>query len=374
MQASKVYFTDMRACPGNNLLQKLDRLIRTAGMQSIDFQDKFVAIKIHFGEPGNLSFLRPNFARVVADAVKDFGGKPFLTDCNTMYVGMRKNALDHLAAAEMNGFNSVTCGCPVIIADGLRGMDETIVPLTGTEYVKEAKIGRAIMDADVVLSLNHFKGHESTGFGGAIKNIGMGSGSRTGKMEQHCGGKPVVVSSLCRGCKRCASFCAQSALSYAADGKASIDQDRCVGCDRCLAACRFEAIQIVNDAAHEELCRKMAEYAKAVIQDRPSFHINIVNQVSPNCDCRSENDLAIIPDVGMFASFDPVALDQACVDACNKQPVIPGSQLDEMLHQHGASCDGHFTTSAPDTDWRATIDQAEKIGLGTRRYELITVR
>ena len=184
MEKSKVYFSDMRALPGTNLQEKLYNLIKAAGIADIDFGGKFTAIKIHFGEPGNLAFLRPNWAKTVADTVKELGGKPFLTDCNTLYVGRRKNALEHLESAYENGYSPFSTGCHIIIADGLKGTDEVKVPVNG-EYVKEAKIGTAIMDADIFISLNHFKGHEATGFGGAIKNIGMGCGSRAGKMEQH---------------------------------------------------------------------------------------------------------------------------------------------------------------------------------------------
>lgn len=169
MTASKVYFSDLRVKNGDNLLQKLQRLIKAAGIEKIDFENKYAAIKIHFGEPGNLAFIRPNYAKAVADVVKELGGKPFLTDCNTLYVGGRKNALDHLDSANLNGFNPVTTGCQILIADGLKGTDEALVPVEGGTYVKEAKIGRAIMDADIIISLNHFKGHEATGFGGALK-------------------------------------------------------------------------------------------------------------------------------------------------------------------------------------------------------------
>ena len=172
MEKSKVYFTSFKATGNENLLQKLHRLMKTAGFENIDFKDKYAAVKIHFGEYGNLAFLRPNYARVVADYVKELGGKPFLTDCNTLYVGSRKNALDHLETAYVNGFSPYQTGCHVLIADGLKGTDETLVPVNG-EYVKEAKIGSAIMDADVFISLTHFKGHETAGFGGTIKNIGM---------------------------------------------------------------------------------------------------------------------------------------------------------------------------------------------------------
>ncbi|BFJ85194.1 DUF362 domain-containing protein [Ruthenibacterium sp. CLA-JM-H11] len=375
MEKATVYFTDMRARPGLNLQQKLEKLMRRAGIEQIDFQDKFTAIKIHFGEPGNLSYLRPNFAKTVADVVESLGGKPFLTDCNTLYVGRRKNALDHMDAAYENGFSPFSTGCHVIIADGLKGTDEVEVPVQGGEYVKSAKIGRAVMDADVFISLAHFKGHESTGFGGAIKNVGMGCGSRAGKMEMHCGGKPSVDQELCRGCHMCARNCAHDAISFDENRKASIDHNKCVGCGRCIGACNFDAIANNNYHANDELNCKMAEYAKAVVDGRPAFYVNIVNQVSPNCDCHGENDAAIIPDVGMFASFDPVALDVACADACNRMPVLPGSQLYENLHREGA-CDlhDHFCNSAPDTNWKSCVEHGEKIGLGTRSYELVTVR
>ena len=192
MVKSKVYFTDMHVTFEEPLPAKLKRLMRLAGFETINFKNKFTAVKIHFGEPGNLAFLRPNYARVVCDYIKELGGKPFLTDCNTLYVGGRKNALDHLDSAYQNGFNPLVTGVHSIIADGLRGLDEHLVPVEGGEYVKEAKIGAAIMDADIVISLAHFKGHEAAGFGGAIKNLGMGSGSRAGKMEMHSAGKPHV--------------------------------------------------------------------------------------------------------------------------------------------------------------------------------------
>ena len=213
MSASKVYFTDMRCPVGTGLLDKLKKLIEKAGIDSIDMDNKFVAIKIHFGEPGNLSFLRPNFAKVVADKVTSLGGRPFLTDCNTLYVGRRKHALEHLAAAQENGFSPLSTGCQMIIADGLKGTDEMEVPLEGCDHFQSAFIGRAIMDADIFISLTHFKGHELTGFGGAIKNIGMGCGSRAGKMAMHSIGKPSIDPEKCRGCKTCTHYCAQSAIT-----------------------------------------------------------------------------------------------------------------------------------------------------------------
>ena len=389
----KVYFTSFKATGNENLLQKLKRLMKTAGFEQIDFNDKYAAIKIHFGELGNLAFLRPNYAKVVADYVKELGGKPFLTDCNTLYVGSRKNALDHLDTAYLNGFSPLQTGCHVIIADGLKGTDETLVPIN-LEYVKESKIGHAIMDADVVISLTHFKGHEMTGFGGAIKNIGMGSGSRAGKMEQHCEGKPYVKEHKCIGCGACGRICAHGA-PVVTNGKATIDKDKCVGCGRCLAVCPKDAIAASFSDSLKVLNYKMAEYTYAVCNDRPCFHISLICDVSPNCDCHSENDIPIIPDVGMLASFDPVALDQACADLCNEMPPIAGSILDDNIkegkcgcgHDHGshecchdhAGHEGHgikgdrFNMTHPDTEWESCLDHAQKIGLGKREYELVRI-
>ena len=368
--ASKVYFADLRADVHENLQQKLTRLMKTAGMGDIDFQDKFVAIKLHFGEPGNLAFLRPNWARTVADFVKERGGKPFLTDCNTLYVGGRKNALDHMDSAMLNGFNPMTTGCQIIIGDGLKGSDEVEVPVVGGEYVKNAKIGRAVMDADVFISLTHFKGHEEAGFGGCLKNIGMGCGSRAGKMEQHNAGKPHVAQKHCIGCGQCRKICAHGA-PIIENGKAYIDHDKCVGCGRCIAVCPKDAVRINWDETTANLNCKIAEYTKAVVDGRPCFHISLVIDVSPNCDCRPENDMAIVPNVGMFASFDPVALDMACVDAVNAHTPLRGSAADDAhakAHVHD-----HFQRLHPDTNWRSCLEHGEKIGIGTRDYELIKI-
>ena len=347
MEKSKVYFTDFRTpYGGSSLPQKLQKLMKKAGIANINFEKQFVAIKIHFGEPGNVSYLRPNYAKAVADVVKELGGKPFLTDCNTLYVGRRKDALEHIDSAYENGFSPFSTGCHVIIADGLKGTDEAYVPVKNGELVKEAKIGKALMDADIIISLTHFKGHEMAGFGGAIKNIGMGGGSRAGKMEMHNDGKPKVSAK------------------------------KCVGCGRCLGNCPMDAIHAINDASMENLNKKMAEYAQAICQDRPHFHVSLIVDVSPYCDCHAENDAPIVPNIGMLASFDPVALDQACADLVNAAPVVANSVLGEHLAADAAGCAGHdhFHNTSPESEWKACLAHAEKIGLGTREYELITMK
>ena len=373
---SKVWFTDFRCKPDESPVDKFKRLMKAAGLDKIEMDSKFVAIKMHFGEKGNMTFIRPNYAKAVAGFVEKCGGKPFLTDCNTLYPGSRKNALEHLYCAWENGFSPLSAGCPVIIGDGLKGTDDIAVPVKGGEYVKEAKIGRAIMDADIFISLTHFKGHELTGFGGTIKNIGMGCGSRAGKKEQHCNGQPVIDSGACRGCKKCMKECANNGLVFDNEHKKmTVDYDNCVGCGRCIGACNFDAISFGMDAAVKELNCRMAEYTKAVLQGRPNFHLSLVMDVSPTCDCHSGNDTPIIADVGMFASADPLALDQACVDACLKQTPLPGSQLTDEMHKDNF-CDhhDHFDNANPNTEYKTCLAHSEKIGLGTRKYELVVVK
>ena len=375
MEKSKVYFTDFRTPhSGMSIPQKLQKLIKKAGIGNINFEKQFAAIKIHFGEPGNISYLRPNFAKAVVDVIKELGGKPFLTDCNTLYVGRRKEALEHMDSAYENGFSPFSTGCHVIIADGLKGTDEAYVPVHNGELVKEAKVGRALMDADILVSLTHFKGHEMAGFGGAIKNIGMGGGSRAGKMEMHNDGHPKVNAKKCVGCGRCVNICAHGAPSIT-DGKAKIDVNKCVGCGRCLGICPMDAIQAIYDASLDNLNKKMAEYAQAICYGRPHFHISLIVDVSPYCDCHGENDAPIVADIGMLASFDPVALDQACVDLVCAAPPMPNSVLGEAHAKNAEGCKGHdhFHNTSPDSEWKMCLEHAEKIGLGTREYELVKI-
>ena len=375
MEKAKVFYTDFRTTEGVSQCAKLQKLCRAAGIGNIDFEKKYAAIKMHFGELGNCAYLRPNYVKAVADVIRELGGIPFLTDCNTLYPGSRANAIDHLTCAEINGFNTITTGCHVLIADGLRGTDDVEVEVPNGEYCKTALVGRALMDADILISLSHFKGHESTGFGGALKNIGMGGGSRAGKMHQHHDGTPQVDTDLCRGCRRCTKECGSDAISYGEDGKAYIDPDICKGCGRCIGGCAFNAISNINGLANEILCCKIAEYSNAICHGRPTFHISLIMDVSPNCDCHSENDAPILPNIGMLASFDPVALDQACADLCLQATPVANSQLgDHLADPHWHHHHDHFLDSNPNVRWKETLEHGEKIGLGTRNYELHTIR
>lgn len=366
---SEVYFTNMRTETGDALPNKMQRLILKAGIEKIDFEKKFTAIKMHFGELGNMAYLRPGFPRVISDIVRKNGGIPFLTDCNTLYVGNRKSAPEHLDTANLNGFNPVSAGCQIIIADGLKGTDDMEIPVNG-EYVKTAKIGRTVCDSDIIITLSHFKCHELTGFGGAIKNLAMGCASRRGKMEMHSAGKPSVDKEKCRGCKACIEVCAESAVTVR-EKKASIDKEKCVGCGRCIGVCNFDAITAENDQDGDILNAKMAEYAMAVVKDRPHFHVTVISDVSPYCDCHSENDAPVIPNIGILASFDPVALDKACVDLALKQAPLPGSALYDAC---GDRCEDMFSAIHPNTRWQGVFEHTEKIGFGSSEYRLTEVK
>ena len=367
MTASKVYFTDMHVDVDDSLPAKMERVVRAAGIGNIDMEKKFVAVKMHFGELGNLASLRPNYAKVIVDLVKENGGLPFLTDTNTLYVGHRKNALEHLETANLNGFSPMSTGCQIIIADGLKGTDDVEVPVDG-EYVKAAKIGRAIVDSDIIITLSHFKCHELTGYGGALKNLAMGCASRAGKMDMHSAGKPTIDHDVCRGCGKCIKNCAQNAIQIV-NKKANLDKSKCAGCGRCIGACPFDAISADMDQDNNILNAKIVEYAMAALDDKPNFHVTVIADVSPFCDCHSENDMPIVPNVGILASFDPVALDKACIDLVQKQPVIKGSLCDR--NSNGQRPDDLITATQPKTNWRSTFEHADKMGFGNKEYELI---
>jgi uncharacterized Fe-S center protein len=366
MAKSKVFFTDFHASPKANILQKLSKLIEKAGISEIDFDKKLTAIKIHFGEPGNMAYLRPNYAGVVAKNIESKGGLPFLTDSNTLYKGRRSNGVDHLQSAMENGFVPAVTGCQVVIADGIKGLDFVEVEIN-QKNCKRAKIGAAIANADIVVSVNHFKGHEAAGFGGCLKNIAMGSGSIGGKLEMHSDSKPVIIAENCTACKICEKNCAHDAIHVVKDKKiAVIDYDKCIGCGQCVAVCMYDSAQVKWNS--HTMLEKIAEYAMAVLKDKPSFHINFIMDISPNCDCWNFNDVPIAPNIGIVASFDPVAIDQASADLVNKAPVNKGCVIDG--HSHTSD---KFTAVFPNTNWSAGLEYAEKIGLGTREYELINV-
>ena len=372
MAKSKVYFTNLKIRPGLSLLKKLENLIIKAGIGQIDFSNKIVAIKIHFGEPGNLAYLRPDYAAQIVRFLRSKKALPFLTDCNTLYYGRRSNAPEHLEAAFEHGYNPLVTGCPVIIADGVRGAEYREVALN-LELTQLAKIGTAIADSDIIISMTHFKGHELTGFGGALKNLGMGCASVGGKLFLHSGSSPKIHEKNCTGCRICEKYCAHDAIKVGKDKIAHIDYEKCVGCGQCVAVCQYNASRVVWKQSSEIACKRISEYALAAIKDKPSFHINFIIDVSPDCDCWDTNDIPLVPDIGIAASSDPVALDKASADLVIASPALAGSTIRENHKNDDLTGKDKFRLSHPDTFWQAGLEHAVKIGLGNTDYELINV-
>jgi uncharacterized Fe-S center protein len=364
---SKVYFSDMRAGHKENLFDKISKLLLMSGLKQSVAEGDLTAVKIHFGEKGNSAFIRPIFARRVVEEIKKIGASPFLTDSSTLYPGERKEAVSALTCAIENGFAYACVAAPLIISDGLRGVTETEVAIEG-ELLKRAFIGTEIIEADSLVAMTHFKCHELTGFGGAIKNLGMGCASRKGKLVQHSTVAPKVSQKNCVGCGICPRSCAHDAIVIT-DGKAIIDAQKCAGCSRCITVCPVKAINIQWNEASDLVMRKMAEYAKGALTGKSgkTIYINFITQVSPACDCYGHADAPIVNDIGICASTDPVAIDQACADLVNGARGNEGSAL-QSGHEPGGD---KFRGCWPEIAWEIQLEHGEKIGLGSRKYELV---
>jgi uncharacterized Fe-S center protein len=363
---SKVYFIDLRATPKENLVSKLGRLVDITGLSETIKERELVAVKLHFGELGNTAFIRPLFIRKIVESIKGIGGFPFLTDANTLYAGTRSDSPRHLTTAIQNGFAYSVIEAPLIIADGLRGKSETAVTVNQKRF-KRVYIGTDIVEADALISVAHFKGHELSGFGGTIKNLGMGCASRKGKLAQHSTVGPMVIEKKCIGCGDCISHCSQNALALV-DEKAVLDSKKCIGCGECILVCPNEAIQIQWDQAIPVFLENMVEYTMGVLKGKEdkTLFLNFITNVSPACDCYGYNDAPIVRDIGIVASKDPVAIDQASVDLVNSEQALP----DSCLKTNMASGEDKFRGVYPKVDWTIQLDYAEKIGLGSRGYEL----
>ena len=365
--SAQVFFTNFRTKPGQSLLTKLEQLMTQAGLLNCVKPKDLVAIKLHFGERGNLAYIRPQYVRRVVEQIKQKGGKPFLTDANTLYVGSRSNAVDHIETAIENGFDYSVVGAPLVIADGLNGKDYVSVPVN-LKHFKEVKIGSAAVQADALIAITHFKGHEVTGFGGTLKNLGMGFGSRSGKQQQHSDLLPVVNLERCLGCGKCAKWCPSKAISI--DGKAKIQETICIGCGECTVTCPHKAIDINWKTEQDVLQEKIVEYTAGVLKDKEgkAGFITFVTSVSPLCDCCGWNDVPIVSDIGILASSDPIAIDQAAVDLVNQ---ASGNPLSALGARHSES--DKFRVLYPHIDWSVQLAYGEKIGLGSRDYELIKI-
>ena len=369
MDLSKVYFSDLRTSFKENIFMKLNRLMEMAGMDDVVTKRNLTAIKLHFGEKGNSAFIRPTFIRAIVDRIEGLGASPFLTDANTLYAGTRGNSISHLHTAVLNGFAYSVVKAPIIIADGIRGASYRAIKID-QEFIKTAFIAKDIVEADALISVAHFKGHELSGFGGTIKNLGMGCASRKGKMAQHSDLSPKVKKKKCVGCGDCMRHCGSKAI-FLTEKKATIDPKKCVGCGECILICPNGAIDVSWNADIPLFQKKMAEYTLAVLQgkEKKTFFLNFLTNISPACDCYGHSDAPIVHDVGILASKDPVAIDQASVDLVNRQAAAKGSCLKKDL-KSGAD---KFRAVYPNIDWSIQLDHGERIGLGSRKYELIRI-
>src|SRR3990170_229761 len=314
---SKVYFADLRAGMKRSLLDKLDELLVRVGIGERFRKGHLVGVKMHFGEKGNTAYIRPVFVRRGVERIKETGARPFLTDTNTLYVGTRGNSVQHLETAVENGFVYSTVKAPVIIADGLKGMDGVPVRVDGGKHFGEVSIAREIVSANGLAVLTHFKCHEMAGFGGALKNLGMGCASREGKLAQHSNCAPRVEPAGCTGCGECVLVCPVDAIDMGA--VAVIREKACIGCGHCIGACPEGVINVQWNEGTSILQEKMAEHAKGALKGKAGMcaYVNFITQVSPECDCYGHTDAPIVPDIGLLASTDPVAIDQASVDLVN---------------------------------------------------------
>jgi len=366
---STVYFSNMRTSKEGNLFDKIGELMEKSGLAGFVSSGDLVAVKIHFGEKGNHTFVRPVFVRRVVEEIKKHGGLPFLTDSSTLYPGERKNAVAALTCAVENGFAYAVVGAPLIMCDGLRGHAAVEVPIAG-EIFETVKIASEIIEADSLVAVSHFKCHELTGFGGTLKNLGMGCSSRDGKLQQHSTVAPIVRDTHCTACGACLKACVHGAIVVTTE-VARIDPDLCVGCGRCISFCPHKAVTVQWNEAASELMKKMAEYAHGTVlgKEKSSLFLNFITQVSPACDCYGHADAPIVNDIGICASTDPVALDQACADLVNAAQGNRNTALTSGFEPG----EDKFRGVYPAIDWTIQLDHAEKLGLGTRKYELVTI-
>ncbi|RLF24108.1 MAG: 4Fe-4S ferredoxin [Thermoprotei archaeon] len=365
---SKVYMVkfDWKA---TNIMRRIQDLLNAAKVNEMIGEGEIIAIKVHLGERGNFRHPRPQIIRSVVDYVKKHGGKPFVTDTTTLYAGYRGDAVDYLETAAMNGFTMGTINAPVIIADGLRGRDAVEVKVGGE--LGKVDVAAAIAEADAMIVISHVKFHLSFGFGGALKNLAMGCTARATKFAMHSTSKPTVDVDRCTGCRLCERHCRWEAIRVI-EGKARIDYEKCVGCGDCLAICRSGAITIPWDRT-DRIQRLAAQAAKGVLmtfEKNKVFYINLLMEVTRYCDCGTFLESPVIPDIGILGSYDPVAIDQASMDLIN---AMPGYLFKEGRYEFVKPGEDKAKLYYPELNWWVILEEAERLGLGSRKYEIVTI-
>ncbi len=366
---SKVFFSNFRANPRKNLLDKIRTLYLRADFDRVFEDEDRVAVKIHWGEKGNTTFIPVPFIRTIVDEIKKSTQNIFVTDTNTLYTGERKNAIENIKTAAHNGFTLESVGAPIIVADGLTGTDAVEVEING-EFIKKAKIAGSIYHSTGMAVISHFKGHMLFSFGGAIKNLGMGCATSAGKQILHSDLKPLVDEELCKGDSICIRHCPVKCITLKENNKAYIDQSRCIGCGECIVVCPHRAIPENWKTSSEPLQCKTAEYALAAVKNktRKVIYFNFLMNITADCDCCHWSDNRLTPDIGILASFDPVAIDEASIYLFNKAPISPLSAMEKHINS-----EDKLKSLRPKIDYTIILKHAEKIGLGSRRFELIEV-
>ncbi len=334
---------------------------RAAGLSSV--VRGLTALKSHFGEKGGSGFVPPAAIRAIVDEVRAAGGNPFLTDTTTLYTGMRTNAVDYMRLVHDHGFTMEAVGAPFLVADGLVGASETEIEIPGVHHQKVAIATDAIRAGSAIV-VSHATGHLAAGLGATIKNVGMGLASRRGKLRQHSSTKPSVDRESCSGCGECETNCPTGAIRVLEKGRgrsardvASIDREVCSGCGECLASCREDAIRYDWKAGSRRLQERMAEHALGFVKRLAGRigYVTFVTNVTPNCDCMGRKEAPLFDDIGVLSGLDPVAIDQAVLDLIRERT---GATLESV--------------SYPNLDAAHQLAHAERIGLGTREYRIVT--
>lgn len=366
---SDVYFTSFRSNSGNILTNRLIKILNNFGLENKIKSNSLTAIKTHFGELGNTRFISHIYLRFFIDYFKKFSERVFITDTNTIYAGTRVDAVTHLHTAARHGFNYSSLNVPVIIADGLIGKDEREIKIN-KKHFKNIKIASVLADSHFHVIVSHFKGHMLGGFGGALKNVGMGYASRSQKLRMHSSISPRVKAKKCTACSVCISRCPVNAIKYMNE-KAYIDNELCIGCGECIAVCPSKAVMINWDEGSGGVQEKYVEMVygvKKLIKDNWIF-INFISDVTPDCDCMDHSDTPIVNDLGIAVSCDPVAIDHACVNIVNQAEGIHGSKLQGCFK----SGEDKFKAIFPEIDWTTQLKYAESLGIGTMSYNLIRI-
>jgi hypothetical protein len=388
--ASKVYYMDDRSASAEtSLVAKMINVYEAAGLNDLVRPGDVVAIKIHCGEYNNTAYLRPVYARALVDHVKELGGRPFVCDTTTQPYNpysSRVTALDLMLTAERNGYNSGTLGCPFIPADGYLGTDDTRVDLPEGLILKEAYIAKAIALADAVICLTHFKGHGVGVYGGAVKNLGIGCQSKRGKYNVHQAfhsrvslGASAFFPHLCRGkaCptwEACETSCSYGLIKITETGIEWTPE----GCANCLAHLKVVTCGAIQDPPdnHDMAAAAMGDAALGVVKAVGAGkmgYINMAIDIAPFCDCVMFSDRPLVPNVGVFASTDPVAIDQVCIDMVQTSAGMSGSRA----HDFGVAAAGVNKFSAASSAVGASealqVAVGARNGLGSREYELIQV-